>query len=153
MKIFWFTGQPSHGKTILAKLLVDYLKFMGKSYVFHVDGDNLRELITNKDYSKQGRINNVNITQKIAHYLHNEGNIVVVSLVSPYRDQREEFKAILKDKIIEFYVNTTEPRERDHFRVDDYEPPLKNFVNIDTTQDTPHQSFLKILQKCQTEII
>lgn len=149
--IYWFTGQPSHGKTILAKLLKKELE--KNNQVFHVDGDDLRSLTVNQDYSEQGRINNVKTAQNIAHYLHNSGTDVVVSLVSPYRDQREEFKAILKDKIIEFYVNTTEPRERDHFRVDDYEPPLKNFVNIDTTQDTPHQSFLKILQKCQTEII
>lgn len=144
--IYWFTGQPSHGKTILAKKLVDYYEKEFNKKLFHVDGDNLRALTLNKDYSEQGRIDNVRGAQKIAHYLHNEGYDVVVSLISPYRWQREELKQLLMDRIIEFYIHTTEPRERDQNRVQNYEQPLDNFIDIDTTIDTPEQSFNKILQ-------
>jgi len=70
----------------------------------------------------------------------------VVSLISPYRWQREELKTMLGDKIVEFYVHTTEPRERDQNRVENYEPPLENFVDIDTTIDTPEESFDKVLK-------
>ena len=98
--------------------------------IFHVDGDNLRALTLNKDYSEQGRIDNVRGAQKIAHYLHNEGYDVVVSLVSPYRWQREELKTAVGEGIKEFYINTTEPRERDQFRVENYEVPLENFTNM-----------------------
>ena len=49
------------------------------------------------------------------------------------------------DQIIEFYVHTTEPRERDHFKAIAYTPPLTNFVDIDTTNDTEQQSFEKVL--------
>ena len=82
--IYWFTGQPSHGKTVLAGMLVAEHQKLGKK-LFHVDGDNLRALTLNKDFSEQGRIDNVRGAQKIAHYLHNEGYDVVVSLVSPFR--------------------------------------------------------------------
>ena len=143
--IYWFTGQPSHGKTVLAKKLIEKYNQEGKK-IFHVDGDNLRSLTLNKDYSEQGRIDNVRGAQKIAHYLHNEGYDVVVSLVSPYRWQREELKTVLKENIIEFYIHTTEPRERDHFKVENYEQPLENYIDIDTTEDTPDQSFEKILK-------
>lgn len=151
--IYWFTGQPSHGKTVLAKMLIKHHNEIVSPHIkmFHVDGDNLRSLTLNKDFSEQGRIDNVRGAQKIAHYLHNEGYDVVVSLVSPYRWQREELKSMLKDKIIEFYVHTTEPRERDSFRVENYEPPLENFVDIDTTEDTPEQSFEKILKSYSNE--
>jgi adenylylsulfate kinase-like enzyme len=142
--IYWFTGQPSHGKTVLANKLIEKYNQDGKK-IFHVDGDNLRALTLNKDYSEQGRIDNVRGAQKIAHYLHNEGYDVVVSLVSPYRWQREELKTAVGEGIKEFYINTTEPRERDQFRVENYEAPLENFTNIDTTKDTPEQSFEKIL--------
>ena len=74
-----------------------------------------------------------------------EGFDVVVSLVSPYRGQREELKTALDENIIEFYVHTSEPRERDHFRVENYEAPVENFIDIDTTEDTPEQSFEKVL--------
>lgn len=141
------TGQPGAGKTTLAKMLIDHLT---DSYtpgrVFHVDGDNLRALTLNQDYSKDGRIRNIEGAQKIAHYLHNEGYDVVVSIVSPYRWQREMFKKVLAENMLEIYVHTSGERERDHFKVLDYEPPIENFLNIDTTEDTPTQSLAKILE-------
>lgn len=144
MAVYWFTGQPSHGKTVLAKLLKEELEKYGK--VFHIDGDDLRALTLNADFSEQGRIDNVKGAQKIAHYLHNENYTVVVSLVSPYRWQREELKTMLGPDLIELYVHTTEPRERDHFRVKDYEAPSENFIDVDTTHDTPEESIAKILK-------
>jgi len=143
--IYWFTGQPSHGKTVLATKLVNYLNNENNINTFHVDGDNLRALTLNKDFSKQGRIDNVIGAQKIAHYLHNEGYNAVVSLVSPYKWQREELKSLLKSNVLEFYIHTTEPRERDQFRVAEYEAPILNFIDIDTTIDTPEESFERIL--------
>ena len=48
--IYWFTGQPGHGKTVLAKTLKEYLEvnYPHKKTIFHVDGDDLRELTANK---------------------------------------------------------------------------------------------------------
>ena len=89
--IYWFTGQPGSGKTVLADLLKE--KFLPHAY--RIDGDEMRDLFQNKDYSMNGRVKNIDAAQKIAHYLHNQGKDVIVSLVSPYRDQREEFKSIL----------------------------------------------------------
>lgn len=145
--IYWFTGQPSHGKTTLGKLLIENFKKNNLSNVFHIDGDDIRFLTKNQDYSKEGRIENVNTAQKIAHYLHNQGNIVIVSLVSPFRWQREEFKNFLKDNVIELYVHTNLIRERENFRVDYYEEPTENFINVDTTFDSPEESLKKIINQ------
>ena len=134
--IYWFTGQPGAGKTTLAKMLHNDLKNS-----FHIDGDDLRSLTTNKDYSINGRVNNVNTAQKISHYLHNQGKNVVVSVVAPYIDQREEFKKLLGDDIVEFYVHTIQERERDHFKTDAYVAPKENFINIDTTYESPIGSY------------
>ena len=71
---------------------------------------------------------------------------MIVSLVAPYVDQREDFKTIMGDQMIEFYVHTSEPRERDHFKAIAYVPPTGEFVDIDTTNDTPEESFSKILK-------
>lgn len=140
--IYWFTGQPCAGKTTLADLLKKE-----KPGAFRIDGDDMRELFSNKDYSAKGRIDNVGTAQRIAHYLHNQGRDVIVSLVSPYVDQREEFKTLLGDNIKEIYVHTTEPRERDHFKAIAYTPPLENYIDIDTTKDSINQSFEKILNE------
>lgn len=138
--IYWFTGQPGAGKTVLADKLKEHLPD-----AFRIDGDEMRELFTNKDYSINGRVINVGTAQRIAHYLHNKGKDVIVSLVAPYIDQREDFKKLLGKDIKEFYVHTTEPRERDHFKAIAYVAPKENFIDIDTTDNTPEESFKKIL--------
>jgi len=147
--IYWFTGQPSHGKTVLGKKLHSFLKTEQRNWrkdVFHLDGDDLRQLSVNKDYSEQGRINNIKNAQMIAEYLHNNGCDVVVSVIAPYRWLREEFKErIGYSEFQEIYVHTTEPRERDHYRVENYEPPVVEFIDIDTTKDDPQESFSKII--------
>ena len=137
--IYWFTGQPGSGKTTLAKLLVDYLD----ENTFHVDGDDLREIIDNKDYSKEGRIKNITLAQNISKFLDNKGYNVVVSLVSPYRDVREQFKSNVIMR--EIYVYTTEDRGRTQYHVNDYEAPLYNAINIDTTYDNIETSFNKLI--------
>jgi adenylylsulfate kinase len=141
--IYWLTGQPGHGKTVLSKMLKHYIELKENTTVFNIDGDDLREILTNKDYSKQGRENNIKTAHSIARYLANQGFDVIVSLVSPYRELREEFKSL--GNITEMYVHTTEIRGREQFHVEDYEPPLSNFIDIDTTNQTPGQSLSTIL--------
>jgi adenylylsulfate kinase-like enzyme len=142
--IYWFTGQPGAGKTVLAKALQDRLEWMRRD-VFHIDGDDLRDLIQNKDYSKEGRIKNIELAQSIAKYLHNKNNDVVVSLVSPYLDIRERFKQDMGADIVEIYVHTTDIRGREQFHVSDYEAPTVNFISIDTTGNTDIESFKQLL--------
>ena len=152
--IYWLTGQPAHGKTVLGNLLKTYLENLkngkdpNKRYkVYRIDGDDMRELFSNKDYSIKGRVENVGTAQRIAHYLHNQGNDVIVSLVAPYIDQREDFKKLLGKNITEIYVHTSEPRERDHFKTIAYTPPVENFIDIDTTDDEPNESLVKIINQ------
>ena len=47
--IYWFTGQPGAGKTTLSKHLISYLENTEK--VIHIDGDDLRLIFENKDFS------------------------------------------------------------------------------------------------------
>jgi adenylylsulfate kinase-like enzyme len=147
--IYWFTGQPCAGKTVLANMLKEHLDLTRKmpplTLTFRIDGDDMRELFSNKDYSIKGRVENVSTAQRIAHYLHNQGHDVIVSLVAPYLDQREEFKLLLGESIKEIYVHTSQPRERDHYKVQGYVAPSKNFIDIDTTEDSPEQSFRKLI--------
>lgn len=141
--IYWFTGQPAAGKTTLANMLKKTLLHDA----YRIDGDDMRELFSNKDYSIKGRVENVATAQRIAHYLHNQGEDIIVSLVSPYIDQREEFKKLLGEDLVEIYVYTTEERERDNFKAEAYIAPKDNFIDIDTTNDTPEQSYKKLIEQ------
>lgn len=146
--IYWLIGQPSSGKTTLGLKLHKFLKTEKRNWrrdVFHVDGDNLRELFQNKDYSEIGRRTNIINAQALVSYLHENGCDVVVSIVAPYLDLREEFKEKYSANFVEIYLHTTEVRERDHFHVPNFEPPVSNFIDIDTTKDSPNTSFSKII--------
>jgi len=138
--IIWLTGQPGAGKTTLA---LEVIKQLDHPKFVHVDGDDLRDLMGNKDYSKEGRIANIRLAQNIALFLEKKGFIPVASFVSPYRYLREELKK--KTNVIEIYVHTTDVRGKEDFFVEDYNPPTKDFVNMDTTHKTIEESANEIL--------
>ena len=147
--VYLFTGQPGSGKTVLGKKLIEFLKTEKRNWrrtVFHLDGDDLRELTVNKDYTPKGREINIRNAQMITEYNHKNGCDVVVSLVAPPRWLREEFKQkIGLDNFQEFYVHCSDPRERDHFHSKNYEAPETEFMDVDTTKDNPLKSFSKII--------
>jgi adenylylsulfate kinase len=138
--IYWFTGQPGAGKTTLVNNLLDHF---GKENTIIIDGDDLRDIFQNKDYSEVGRRNNIERAQDIALFLDKKGFTVLVALVSPYKDQRESFKKVAD--VIEVYVNTSEDRGRNMYHVENYEPPTENFIGIDTTNKTETDSYYEIL--------
>lgn len=155
--IYWFTGQPGAGKTIQATKLKELLQTEKRNWrkdVFHIDGDSLRELTLNKDYSEAGRVQNIKNAQLLSFFLNSTGCDIVVSLVSPYREMREEFKTICGNSIVEIYVHTNRKRGREQFKVEDYEAPENEFFYMDTTSDNPVQSFTKLVHHLrETETI
>jgi adenylylsulfate kinase-like enzyme len=84
----------------------------------------------------------------IIEFIHINECDVVVSLVAPYRWLREEFKEKIGfDNFQEFYVHTTEKRGKEKFHVKNYEQPKTEFLDVDTTKDSPEKSFSKIINK------
>jgi adenylylsulfate kinase len=140
-KIYWFTGQPGAGKTTLAKGLMNRLSLVN---FIHVDGDDIRDIFQNKDYSENGRRQNIQRAQDIAQFLNAKGSNVIVSLVSPYKDQRDNFKQ--NSNVVEIYVHTDEIRGREQFHVQNYEPPTENFIEINTTNTTVDECVEKIIK-------
>lgn len=126
--IVWLTGQPGHGKTTLCQELMKIYKD-----AFHIDGDDIREIYQNKDYSEAGRRKNIELAQHLARYIQSKGKMVLVSLVSPYEDQREEFKSKMGNSILEYYITTDQIRGRENFHVENYQPPKSNYILIDTS--------------------
>ena len=139
--IIWLTGQPGSGKTTICKEILG----LRDHRMFHVDGDDLRDLFDNKDYSETGRRKNIELAQQISQYLHNKGKDVLVSLVSPYKDQRDKFKEKMGDNLFEVYLYTNEIRGREDYFVKEYEPPTEKYLRLDTTNDTVEESVKKVL--------
>jgi adenylylsulfate kinase len=139
--IIWLTGQPGSGKTTICKEILELKDYR----IFHIDGDDLRDLFDNKDYSETGRRKNIELAQQIAQYLHNKGKDVLVSLVSPYKDQRDKFKQKMGNNLVEVYIHTTDVRGREDFFVKEYEAPTEKYLSIDTTNESVEESTKKVL--------
>lgn len=140
--IYWFYGQPGSGKTTLAKALKEHLELNNHRMVQHIDGDELRHIFDNKDYSKEGRLKNLRNVNNIARYLSYKGWDVVISVVAPYKETRNE----LRDLDVEFYyVHTTEDRGREDFFVDQFEIDYR-----DQKLDTTNKSVLQTLNEIFT---
>jgi adenylylsulfate kinase len=140
--IYYLIGQPHAGKTTLSKLLKDRLY---PQNIIQIDGDDLRDIFQNKDYSDEGRRNNIRRAQDIAMFLNAKGIDVIMSLVSPYKDLRDEFKE--KCNVIEIYVHTDDIRGRESFHVENYEKPTENYIDINTTETSEFNSLGELIRK------
>lgn len=145
--IYSFTGQPHAGKTTLAKHLKNVLEFNNpEKKVFIIDGDDLRKILNNKDYSEAGRRDNISKAYAIARYLHKDDEYdVILAVVSPFRDLREDLK--LDNNVVEVYVHTSDIRGRENFHVSNYEEPLIDFISIDTSGVDEMTSVNELLEK------
>lgn len=156
-KIYWFTGQAGAGKTVLANLLKKHFEekddeFRHFGYIpskcVIIDGDDIRAIYENQDYSIEGRKANVDFVQKLCSFLIKNEIIPIVCMVSPFAKQREDF--INENDGVEIFVSTKEIRGREHFHVDYFEKPdvsRENVIVIDTTNSTDSESFGRLTFK------
>ena len=138
--IHWFYGQPGSGKTTLAKAMISnspQLEF--KKYI-HIDGDEMRDIFNNKDYSKEGRLNNLRNVNNIARFLEYKGYDVFVSVVAPYNDIRDELRDL---DINYYYVHTTETRGREDYFASDFEFNDSD-IKINTTNKSVTESLNEV---------
>ena len=112
--------------------------------IVHIDGDNLRSITQNFDYSLEGRKKNIENVHTIARFMDFYGALVVISVVAPLRIMRDNLKET--NKMTEVYVHTTNVRGREQNFAKNYEAPEKNFIDIDTTVDSIEESISKILK-------
>ena len=66
--IYLLYGQPGSGKTVLGWLLAEELRTP-----FVIDGDEFREMFSNKNYGKKGREENIRNANAVATYLNKKG--------------------------------------------------------------------------------
>ena len=130
--IYWITGQSGAGKTTLS----NWIKETYLNNAIQIDGDDLRDVFQNKDYSEAGRRKNVELAQSLAKFINHKGMDVIVSLISPFRDQREEFKKEMENELVEIYVHCDIDRSR--FPTS-YEEPLERFVDINTNNTNDYE--------------
>lgn len=113
--IYVLYGQPASGKTSLGKLLVEHLQTP-----FVIDGDEFREMFTNKNYGRKGREENIKNANAVATYLNKKGKNVIMCLVNPYRHLREELANNNQDQVLEVFLQSSRDLRKE-YHVEDFE--------------------------------
>mmetsp|Transcript_1482 Transcript_1482/g.2435 ORF Transcript_1482/g.2435 Transcript_1482/m.2435 type:complete len:1032 (+) Transcript_1482:189-3284(+) len=99
----WMTGLSGSGKSTIASLLEEQLVLQHGKNVYRLDGDNIRTGL-NRDlgFSKADRAESVRRVGELACLFADAGIITIVSLVSPYREDRDEVRKRHEDQGIKF---------------------------------------------------
>ena len=161
----WLTGLPSAGKTTLAHALSKRLTDEGYDRVEVLDGDVAREHLTKGlGFSREDRAENVRRIGWVASLLARNKVIVLASVISPYREIRDELRALHEGRFVEIHVATPVDvcAERDVkglyakqrsgeisglTGVDDpYEHPLDPEITVRTQEQTVEESVEQIWQ-------
>ena len=96
MFVLWMTGLPCSGKTTIAKKLQELIPNMAI-----LDGDELREWLSTKDFSREGRNEHNRKVAHLAKLLLSHNVPVVVSLISPFNEHRKYAREIISnDKFV-----------------------------------------------------
>lgn len=103
--VIWFTGLSGSGKSTVSVALEKALFNEGKQ-TYRLDGDNVRHgLNKNLGFSPEDRTENIRRIGEVAKLMVDAGSITVTAFISPYKQDRDNVRAILEDgEFIEVYT-------------------------------------------------
>ena len=135
--ILWMTGLPCSGKTTIAKKLQEVYPNLAL-----LDGDELREWFSPKDFSRDGRNEHNRRVAHLAKLLLEHNVPVSVSLISPFNENREDARKIIGDnKFIEAYIKCSlsvcEKRDVKGMYKKARLNEIKNFTGVNDDYDVP----------------
>ncbi|WP_246693861.1 adenylyl-sulfate kinase [Methylobacterium sp. WL18] len=105
--IAWLTGLSGSGKSSIANAVDRKLTQAGRATMV-LDGDNLRHGL-NRDlgFTASDRIENIRRAAETAKLMAEAGVVTIVSLISPFREERAAARAIAGDiEFLEVFVDT-----------------------------------------------
>lgn len=162
----WFTGLSGAGKSTITNALVPMLIEHGCK-VEVLDGDVVRtHLSKGLGFSKEDRDTNIRRIGFVCHLLTRNGVFAIAAAISPYKNIRDENRALIKN-FVEVFVNASVDTcmQRDVKGLykkaiageikeftgisDPYEPPDNPEVVCYTERETPAESALKIVHKLE----
>jgi bifunctional enzyme CysN/CysC len=105
--VLWFTGLSGSGKSTIANALEQSLQLKG-NHTYLLDGDNVRHGL-NRDlgFTDEDRVENIRRVAEVAKLMADAGLIVLVSFISPFRDERRMARELMEEgEFIEIFVDT-----------------------------------------------
>jgi bifunctional enzyme CysN/CysC len=147
--VLWFTGLSGAGKSTIANLVEKRLHALGR-HTMILDGDNVRHGL-NRDlgFSEADRVENIRRIAEVSKLFVEAGLIVLVSFISPYRNERMLARdSVEAGEFLEIYVNTPvdECRRRDpkglYQRADS--GLIVNFTGVDAPYEAPEHPEIEL---------
>ena len=141
--VLWMTCLPCSGKTTIVKDLQKDIPNLAM-----LDGDELREWFSPKDFSKEGRDEHNKKVAHLAKLLLKHGVPSAVSLVSPYLENREKAREIVDagEQFAECYVKCSlakcEERDVKGMYAKARKGEIKGFTGIDDPYEAPEKADL-----------
>lgn len=135
--VIWMTGLPCAGKTSIARKLQEYIPNLAI-----LDGDELREWLSPKDFSKEGRDEHNRKVAHLAKLLVKHNVPVAVSLISPFRENRDTARKIIgNEHFVETYVkcplDVCEKRDVKGMYKKARNNEIKNFTGLQDPYEEP----------------
>lgn len=139
--VIWLTGLSGSGKSTLANYVEEYLHSSGiSSYI--LDGDSVRTgLCKDLTFSDNDRKENIRRVAEVSKLMLDAGIVVIVSLISPFSDDRNIARTIIGEKFNEVYIdcslNVCESRDPKGWYKKARNGDIKFFTGIDSGYDVP----------------
>ena len=143
--VLWMTGLPCSGKTTIVRDLQRDIPNLAM-----LDGDELREWFSPKDFSKAGRDEHNKKVAHLAKLLLDHGVPSMVSLVSPYAENRASAREIINsgDQFAECYVKCSvekcEERDVKGMYAKARKGEIRGFTGIDDPYEAPQDADLVV---------
>ncbi|TQM33658.1 adenylyl-sulfate kinase [Nocardia bhagyanarayanae] len=140
----WLTGLSGSGKSTVAVELERRLVASGRP-AFLLDGDNLRHgLNADLGFSAEDRVENIRRVGEVARLFAEAGVVAVVSLISPYRADRDRVRAAHESAgipFVEVFVDTPleicEARDPKGMYAKARAGEIRGFTGIDDPYEAP----------------
>ncbi len=140
--VLWLTGLSGAGKSATANAVERRLHAMGR-HSYTLDGDNLRHGLTRDlGFTAADRVENVRRIAEVARLFVDAGLIVLVSVISPFRDERRMAREMLEEgEFIEVFVDcpieVCEQRDPKGLYRKARAGQIKNFTGVDSVYEPP----------------
>ena len=147
--VVWLTGLSGSGKSTIANLVEERLTAEGR-HAYLIDGDNLRHgLSRDLGFTEADRVENIRRAAEVARMMADAGLIVLVSLISPFRAERQMVRDMMPDdEFLEVFVDAplavAEARDVKGLYAKARRGEIANFTGVSSPYEPPTEPDLHL---------
>lgn len=144
---FWITGLSSAGKSTLSQLLVENLRLKGKT-VMHLDGDDLRDIFSNKSYSREDRLEITYKYSRLCAFIVNQKINVVIGVIGLFEEVHQWNRNNIPGYIevfVDVPIEELKKRDRKNLYKKALKGQIKNVYGVDLNPEFPKNPDIHLL--------